>query len=489
VDDQEKKLAAIVGNTNLVNDPGQLEQYASDRSFARRMTPRYIVKPQKAEQVQELVKWANQTRTPLVPVSSGTPHFKGDTVPSVPEAVIVDLSGLNKILSINKLHRMAVIEPGVTYGEFQSALAKEGLTFSTSLAPKASKSVVASVLEVEPRLNAMHQWNYLDPLRCVEVTWGDGNRMFTGEAGGSVMDLKQQWSEQKWQVEPVGPMMLDFYRLLTGAQGSMGIVTWASLKCELLPRIHKMYLVPGKSLADLTDFVYKVVRVRFSDELFIMNSAYLAALMGESAEQIKALRAELPPWVVLVGIAGRELLPEERVSAQEQDIADIAQQCGLALKSSVVGARGEQVLQKVINPSPEKYWKDTLKGAFQDIFFVTALDQTSKFIDKMYSLAEQAGYSSSDIGIYIQPQHLGSSYHCEFYLPYDTQNSREVAAMQTLFKRASEELAGMGAYYARPYGIWSRLQLNRDAQSAITLKKLKGIFDPNNIMNPEKLSI
>jgi FAD/FMN-containing dehydrogenase len=154
-----------------------------------------------------------------------------------------------------------------------------------------------------------------------------------------------------------------------------------------------------------------------------------------------------------------------------------------------VGARGEQVLQKVINPSPEKYWKDTLKGAFQDIFFVTALDQTSKFIDKMYSLAEQAGYSSSDIGIYIQPQHLGSSYHCEFYLPYDTQNSREVAAMQTLFKRASEELAGMGAYYARPYGIWSRLQLNRDAQSAITLKKLKGIFDPNNIMNPEKLSI
>jgi len=61
--------------------------------------------------------------------------------------------------------------------------------------------------------------------------------------------------------------------------------------------------------------------------------------------------------------------------------------------------------------------------------------------------------------------------------------------MKKLFTRASEEFSGMGAYFARPYGIWSRLQLNKDAQSASLLKKLKGIFDPNNIMNPGKLSI
>ena len=61
--------------------------------------------------------------------------------------------------------------------------------------------------------------------------------------------------------------------------------------------------------------------------------------------------------------------------------------------------------------------------------------------------------------------------------------------MKKLFVAASEALAGMGAYYSRPYGIWSRLQLNKDAQSAGVIQKLKGIFDPNQVLNPGKLCI
>jgi FAD/FMN-containing dehydrogenase len=48
--------------------------------------------------VQKLVKLANETMTPLVPVSSGPPHFRGDTVPGIGGAVIVDLSGMKKII-------------------------------------------------------------------------------------------------------------------------------------------------------------------------------------------------------------------------------------------------------------------------------------------------------------------------------------------------------------------------------------------------------
>ena len=47
----------------------------------------------------------------------------------------------------------------------------------------------------------------------------------------------------------------------------------------------------------------------------------------------------------------------------------------------------------------------------------------------------------------------------------------------------------MGAYYLRPHGMWARLQLNRDAQSAELLKSLKGVFDPNDIMNTGKLAV
>jgi FAD/FMN-containing dehydrogenase len=483
------QLVQIAGVANVSDDPARLEAFATDRSFAAKMPPRFVVKVENAHQVEALVKWANATQTPLVPVSSGAPHHKGDTVPDMPESVVVDLSGMKRIININRQQRMVVVEPGVTYGELQAALAKEGLTLSTSIAPRATKSAVASALELEPRLNALHQWNYTDPLRCTEVVWGDGNRMYTGEAGMGPRDLEKQWAAQKWQIGAAGPNMLDFYRLLTAAQGTMGIVTWASLKCEILPQVQKLYLVPAPRSEDLNDFVYRVLRLRFSDQLMVMNGAYLASLMGETPAKVKALQTKLPAWMALVGLVGRELLPAERVEAQGLDITEIAQQFGLKMVSAVAGVRGEQVLEKILNPSGETYWKETFKGGVQDIFFSTTLDRTPGFITRMHALAEEAGYPTQEIGVYIQPTNMGTSCHCEFSLPYCADDAKDTARMKKLFTVASEAFAGMGAYYSRPYGIWSKLQLNKDAQSAATLKTLKKTFDPNNVLNPGKLCI
>jgi FAD/FMN-containing dehydrogenase len=269
----------------------------------------------------------------------------------------------------------------------------------------------------------------------------------------------------------------------------MGIVTWASLKCEVNATVHKLYFVPAKKAEELSDFVYRVIRFRFSNELMIINGSYLAALLGESTKQVCGLMAELPPWVALVGISGGEILPEERVEAQEQDIAEIAQQFGLKMVPALNGAKGNRVLDRILNPSGEKSWKETYRGAFQDIFFTTPLDQTPRFIEKMVSLAEEAGYPAKDIGVYIQPQHMGTCYHCEFSIPYDPEKKKEEDRAKKLFYRASEAFSSMGAYYLRPHGIWARLQLNKDVQSATLLKKMKGIFDPNNIMNTGKLSV
>ena len=483
------KLTELLGAKNVSADPIVLARYASDKSFTQSIAPSVVVNVQNAEQVEALVKWANETKTPLVPVSSGGPHHKGDTVPSVPGAVIVDLSKMKKVISINRTHRIAIVEPGVTYGEFLDALRKEKLTVSMPLAPRATKSVVGSVLETEPRLNALHQWCFLDPIRCVEVTWGDGTRMYTGEAAMAPMNLEQQWKKEMWQWEAVGPLMLDYYRLLTGAQGSMGIVSWASVRCELMPQAEKMYIVPANTLSALIDFAYKTLRLRFSDQFFIMNRSQLACLMGKDAKEVNALREMLPPWAALVGICGRDFLPKERVAAQEADIAEIAQAFRLKFLPSVPGLNGSDVLKRATTPCEDgAYWKETYKGAFQDIFFVTTLDRSEKFIEAMYKLAGEAGYKRDDIGVYLQPENMGTSYHCSFTLPYNPDDRKETATVKKLFEKASNEFASLGAYYMRPYGIWSRLQLNKDAQSYQALQLLKGIFDPNGIMNPGKLS-
>jgi hypothetical protein len=470
----------------IMDDPETLEAYSRDGSFVHPLKPRLAVKPVNVEQIEALVRWANQTATPLVPVSSGQPHFRGDTVPAAPGAIMVDLSGMKKIIRIDVHNRMVLIEPGVTYTQLQPELAKNGLRLSSSLKPRANKSVVASLLEREPILVPRYQWAFLDPLRCLEVVWGDGQKMTTGEAG-SLGTIEEEWDKKLSQVSPTGPAQTDFNRFTSAAQGSMGIVSWASIKCELLPTIHNLYFVPAKKAGDLLDLAYEILRIRFGDELFLLNNWNLASILGKEPAQIKKLAEQLPPWVLLVGIAGRERLPAERVAFQEKDISELAQRFGLQLLPAVPGASGVEVLQAVLNPSAEPYWKQNYKGAFQEIFFLNTLEKAPEFIQCMYQAAESLGYPTSEIGIYLQPVHQGASCHIEFNLYYNPQNTRETARMKELYAKASEQLLKQGAYYSRPYGIWANMAFNGDAQSTRVLRKIKGIFDPKNVMNPGKL--
>lgn len=237
----------------------------------------------------------------------------------------------------------------------------------------------------------------------------------------------------------------------------------------------------------MIDCAYSLLRVRLGDEFLLLNSSNLAAMLGEGIDQITALRDKLPAWVIIVGVAGRDRLPRERVEFQEKDIKGIAQQYGLKVMSAIPGASDEQVLETILNPSREPWWKLGYKGRRQDIFFLTTLNRTPEFVATMYSLAKALSYPYSDIGIYLQPQHQGVSCHCEFSLPYDPDDRKEIAKVQELFTRASEELLKQGAFFSRPYGIWANMMYSRDAQQANLLRQVKGIFDPNNVMNPGKL--
>jgi len=188
-----------------------------------------------------------------------------------------------------------------------------------------------------------------------------------------------------------------------------------------------------------------------------------------------------------VGIAGRDRLPGEKVAYLEKDIAEMAQERGLCLVPFVQGATGREVLEVILNPSTEPYWKMRYKGSSQDIFFLTTLDKTPEFVKAMNKVADSLGYPSSEIGVYIQPLHQGVNCHCEFSLSFDRSNTSEASRMKDLYAKASDELLKQGAFYSRPYGLWAQMAFNRDAQTTDVLKRIKGIFDPNNIMNPGKL--
>ena len=500
--EKKEDLIKIVGTENVIDEPSVLDNYSKDQSFIPQMMPLMVVKPMNADEVQEIVKWANQTSTPLVPVSSGSPHFRGDTVPSSEGAVIVDLGRMNRIIMMDRRNRVVIIEPGVTFSQLQPELAKQGLRLSMPLMPRASKSVLGSLLEREPIMNPRYAWSLNEPLRCIETVMGNGEMFRTGElAGGGVSTstreeaklipieelMENRKKTQETALYQYGPGQFNFHKLVSAAQGTMGIVTWASLRCEVLPKAQKFFLVSSDGPDNLIAFAYKLLRIRFHDELMLFNSSSLASILGEGTEQITSLEKELPPWTLVLGLTGRDILAEERVEFLEKDISDIAQQANLHLESSIAGETSEQVAELLLNPSKEPYWKLSRKGGCQDIFFLTTLNKASEFVKTMTDLAEASNYSLSGLGVYIQPTHLGTSCHVEFSLSYDPSDEKELARVQELFTKASEELSKQGAFYTRPYGIWADMAYSRNAEHTSLTKQLKGIFDPNCVLNPGKL--
>ncbi len=247
-------LATIVGDDNVLTGEDILQEYSKDLSFASPIRPGSIVKPDTMNEVQSIVKWANETGTPLIPVSSGTPHFHGDTVPGVGGSVIVDLSGMKRIIRIDRRNRVAMIEPGATFGELIPALEKEGLAPFMTFLPCSSKSVVTSFLERTPITMPRQHWDVQDPLQCVEVIYGNGDMMRTGSAAGPGT-LEEQWEVGRAQIRGMGPSQVDFTRLLQGAQGTMGIVTWATIRCRPLPKAKKSYLVVSRDKINVS-FIY-----------------------------------------------------------------------------------------------------------------------------------------------------------------------------------------------------------------------------------------
>jgi FAD/FMN-containing dehydrogenase len=484
---QTQKLIDIVGSANVSEDGATLASYSKDLSFVNATRPACVVRPQNAAQVKQLVVAANDSGTPLVPVSSGAPHFRGDTVPSAGGAVVVDLSGMKKIINVDRLRRVAMVEPGVTFGELIPAAEKQGIRLNLPLAPRASKSVVGSLLDREPVVMPKYQWDISDPLACTEVIFGTGDDFRTGQAAGPGT-IEEQWAVGGMQKAPYGPHVPSWHRLIQGAQGTMGIVTWASLRCELLPSLERPFVVGSPRLEPLLEMAAWLVRLKTVNECFVLSSTDLAALFAEDmAADHSRLRAAMPAWILFYTVAGYEFFPEERVATYLDEITTITMRLGLSPGGSVAGLSARDILKAVQRPSQEPYWKLRPKGSCEDVFFLTTCEKIPGLVEIMQSSAASAGYPATDLGVYVQPIVQGTSYHVEFNLFYDPADAAEAERVRKLSRAVTKALLEAGAFFSRPHGENARMIMNRDAASVEMLKKLRQIFDPNDIMNPGKL--
>ena len=276
-------------------------------------------------------------------------------------------------------------------------------------------------------------------------------------------------------------------RVVQGAQGTLGVLTWTTVKLEIKPKIHRIYFVPG-SLDTLIDFSYRVLRPKLADEYLLLNAYALASLLADNPADIEELAKKQAPYTVIYGVAGYERCPEERVKYQEEDIAAIAQAVGQSIKRTIPGCPGGRQMAEILSkPSPEPYYKTVPKGAFFDIFFLTTMDKVASFTEVMQRSAIENNYSPSMIGEYIQPIMHGRACHLEFSIYYNDADKKDTAKAKKLYLEASKALSDAGAFFSRPYGEWSDLAYAKCSDTVDVLRRVKGMLDPDGILNQGKL--
>ena len=473
-----QQLVKICGSKNVTNNPEILKEYSTDMSFFNGKVPKFVTWPSKPQEVLKILKLANQMNFYIIPVSSSSKlRQHGDTVPRKDDCVIIDLSKMKKIISIDKKNRVVMIEPGVTFKYLIPKLKQKGLRLLLPLHPTGTKSVLTSALEREPIVIPRYHWDSSDPLLCTEVVFGTGDLFRTGTAAGPGT-ITQQRKVGQAQLNPMGPTQFSPFRVIQGAQGSLGVVTWATLKLELIPTIQKVFHYHSNNIEELLDFQQKLVKYRLCDETFILNNLNLASLVRKKDGEIENLAKSLLKWNLIFIISGRGVLNKDKLDYLEGDINDLLRESNYVhlQKSGIISS---DVFLKCVNKSTSEPWRMRYKGYYQDIFFLSNFENIFNYILMVESK------HSEDLGIYIQPINQGSSYHCEFDLFYDPKDDSKVNEIKKKVSDISIDLMDSGAFFNRPYGYWAKEMYARHIeQTSIALKKVKGIFDPNNILNP-----
>jgi len=479
----KEKLLEIVGAENFSDQPEVLKKYSSDFSLVPPGAPNYVVKAKDASQVQKVVRFANENLIPVVPVSSLV-HFHGAAIPKQ-GGIVLDLTRMDRILEIDESNRRVRIEAGVTWEKLTKELKKKGFRMIMPLLPHPDRSVLTDYLEREVPTNTVY--DYGEPTQSMEVVWPTGEIFRTGSASvNGYPDSKSKGAN------PSGPG-IDFYRLLQGAQGTMGVVTWANFKIESIPKIDKIFFAGLEDLAYIQEFLYRLLPRRIGQECVLLNNIDLAILISENKTDFEKLLSILPTWTLILVVSGLFRRPEEKIAYEENFLSQVVKNefRKIPLSESLpnVPGIGRKLLSMLRHPWPSEkpYWKNLWKGGFQSLFFITRPVSAPMYVEIVKEVAARNGYPMKDVGIYIQPIEHNRGCQMEFTFFYDPANEMEKAMIAQLYRSAATALFNKGALFSRPYGELAPMVYERATSYTTALKRVKKIFDPQNIMNPGNL--
>ena len=448
-----KELTKIVGKENVLSSKRDLLAYSYDATQQQEM-PDVVVLPHNTAEISAIVKAAHREGIPIVPRAAGT-GISGGTVP-IKGGIVLEISRMNRILDLDTANRRAVAEAGVVNLDLQNALAPFGYLYPPDPASQKSSTLGGNVGE-----NAggplCFRYGVTTKYVCgMEVVLPNGEVV---DFGGSVEDIPGY----------------DLRGLLVGSEGTLGIATRLILHIVPLPEARQTMLAIFDSLEAAGQAVSDIIGAGIVPAaLEVMDKP-----MCEAIEQ--SVHAGYPTdadGVVLIEVAG----VTESIDREVKSISEICQR-----------AKVRELRIPKTTAERDAIWKGRL-GAFGSIARICppylvndgtvprpklaqALRKTKEIVEK-YHVQVANVFHAGDGNLHP-------------LILYDANNPEETAAAKKASGEILDVCIALGGTITGEHGIGlqklaAMYHMFSPADLA-TMRKIKQVFDPDNILNPGKL--
>lgn len=446
-------LGAALPEGSLLLGEGDRLAYGSDNS-RREAMPDAVALPASVDEVAALVRACRAARTPLVARGRGT-NTTGAAVP-IAGGVVVSLERMDRIKEIAPDDRLAVVEPGVTNGDLQRAVAAHGFFWAPDPTSADYATVGGNLACNAGGPRAVKYGACRDNVLGLVAVTGAGEVIRTGSRTTK------------------GAVGYDLTRLLVGSEGTLALIVEATLKLTPLPAARRTLRASYASVAAAARAVAHVMAQP-------ATPCALEFMDGRAVALVMARGVSLPAGTGALLLIEADGDPDS-IAATVEAIARAASVEGLIALERADEAETIATLWSA---------RKALSPALRDVAPIKINEDVVVPVSKLPALVDGLAALSAESGIpIVNFGHAGNG-NLHVNLMVDPADPRQASAAPRLLARVFDLVLALGGTLSGEHGIGlAKRDFMPRAIDPATLALMRAIrrdFDPDGILNPGKL--
>jgi len=449
------RLQSARPGMRVLSDAGDTEPYRWDKTeYVHPGQPLAVVFPRSTADVSSVMRLAAEHHVPIVPRGAGT-GLSGGAI-AVEGAISVVMTGMDGIIEIDTGDLLTVCQPGVVNADLGRAVAEHGLFYPPDPASYETCTIGGNLAENAGGLRCVKYGVTRDYVLGLEVVLADGEVIRTG--GRTAKDV----------------MGYDLTHLFVGSEGTLGIITEATLR--LLPQ-------PAPKLTLLAFFAgVREAGVAVSR----MTSAGLVPVTLELMDAFTIRAVDSALQVGLDAGAGAMLMIESDAggSAAEAELDVAAAACAAAGATSQIRSTDAAAADRLREARRLAHWSLERAGVarMEDVGV-----PRSRIADLLDAIARLSGEHGVPVGVV---GHAGDgNFHPTFVM--DRNDPDAEGRINALREAIYADVLALGGTISGEHGTgvvkrhW--LANQRGARGVAAMRAIKQALDPDAILNPGKL--